>query len=169
MVEPIFSAPIFMDFILPFILVFTLVFAILQKTKLFGESTKQINAILGLVIGLILIAFPFSRDFVVLLMPFLAVSIVILLMFMMVYGFIWNHKDDPLQNKWVKVAVSVVFVLALITIVLLVGGWWDGVYNFLFERETSSQIWVNALLVVVIGAAVIAVLKGKEEDNEKDK
>ncbi len=88
MVEPIFISSYFLDYILPFVLVFTLIFAILEKTKLLGEDKKQINSLVGLVVGLILIAFPYARDIVVLLMPFLAVSAVILLVFMLLYGFI---------------------------------------------------------------------------------
>ena len=55
MVEPFFISGFFLDFVLPFILVFTLIFAILSKTKLLGEDKKQINALLGLIIGIILI------------------------------------------------------------------------------------------------------------------
>ena len=82
MSDTIFSSPIFLDIILPFLLVFTLVFAILDKSKLLGEGKKQINAIISLVVGLILIGFPFARNIVVNLIPFLVVSLVILFVFM---------------------------------------------------------------------------------------
>ena len=72
MVESVFAEPIFMEYVLPFLLVFTLVFAILDKTKLLGEEKRQINAIMSLVIGLILLAFPAPREIIVKLMPFLA-------------------------------------------------------------------------------------------------
>jgi len=70
MVEPIFIAPYFLDYILPFVLIFTLIFAILQKTKLLGEDNRNVDVLIGLVVGLTLIAFPGSRSVVVLLMPF---------------------------------------------------------------------------------------------------
>ena len=85
---PFIISPFFVNIILPFVLVFTLVFAILEKTRLLGEN-KQIDAIVGVVIGLFLISVPGPRDIVILLMPFLAVSIVILLVFMIIYGFIY--------------------------------------------------------------------------------
>ena len=49
------------SFVLPFLLVFTIVFAILEKTKIFGatkdgESKKNINAVVALVLGLLMIA-----------------------------------------------------------------------------------------------------------------
>ena len=51
MSDPFFITPIFTDFLLPFALVFTLIFAILQKTKLLGDGKKQVDAIIGLVVG----------------------------------------------------------------------------------------------------------------------
>ena len=49
------SHPIFVETILPFLLVFTLVFAVLQKSKILGDNKKQIDAIVSLVVGLLLI------------------------------------------------------------------------------------------------------------------
>jgi len=165
MAGPVFLSPIFMEYILPFTLVFTLVFAILQKTKLLGENTKQINAIIGLVIGLILIAFPFARDVVVLLMPFLAVSAVILLVFMLLYGFIWGKSNGDVLHSGVKIALGIIMGLAVVTMVLFATGWWDNIYNFLFERNNTSQIWVNVVLIVVMAGAVLAVILGKDKSS----
>ncbi len=161
MVEPIFVSGFFLDYILPFVLVFTLIFAILSKTKLLGEDKKQINAIIGLVVGLILIAFPFARNIIVQLMPFLAVSAVVLLVFMLLYGFVFGKSEDVL-NKGVKITLAIIFSLGLITVLLFATGWWDLVYNFVFGRQGSSQIWINVLLIVVLAGAVIAVIKGEK-------
>ena len=138
MVEPFFIGPMFLNYILPFVLVFTLIFAMLQKTQLFGEGKKQIDAILGLVIGLILIAFPFSRDIVVNLMPFLAVSAVLLLIFMLLIGFISGKKGDVLENVGLKVMLGVIAGLALVTVFLIVAGWWDNVWNWFFNIVNGS-------------------------------
>jgi hypothetical protein len=166
-VVPVTASPIFMDFILPFVLVFTLVFAILQKTKLLGDSTKQINAIIGLVVGLILIAFPFSRDVIVELMPFLAISLVVILVFMLGYGFIVGKKDGDVLHKGVKIALLIIFGLALITVFLFITDWWDTVYDTLFERDDIGQILVNVVLIVIISAAVLAVVLSKEKGGGK--
>jgi len=164
MVVPIFISPLFLNYILPFVLVFTLIFAILQKTQLLGEGKKQVDALIGLMVGFILIAFPFSRDIVVELMPFLAVSAVILLVFMLLYGFIMGkNKGDVLGMAWIKWVLIAIVALALITVVLMIAGWWDNVYEFVFEREASSQVWINILLFVVLAGAVIAVLLGKDK------
>lgn len=160
MVEPILVSPIFTDFILPFILVFTLVFAVLQKTQLLGDSKKQIDAIMGLVIGLILISFPFSRDVIVLLMPFLAVSLVTILVFMLIFGFVYQQKGENILDSKVKIALGIIFSIAIVLMLLFATGWWSWVKDLLFSSEGAGQIWINILLIGVIVAAIIGVLSG---------
>lgn len=165
MVEPILISPFFTSYVLPFVLVFTLVFALLQKTQLLGEGKKQINAIIGLIIGLILIAFPSARDIVVQLMPFLAVSAVILFVFMLIYGFIMGKKEDVL-HKGTKITLGIIFALAFITVLLFVSDWWGYIYDFMFNQETSAQIWINLLLFAVIIGAIIAVVVSKDKESK---
>ncbi|MBT3324280.1 hypothetical protein HN681_04580 [archaeon] len=45
----------FYDVALPFILIFTLIFAILQKIKIFGENSKNFNAIIALSMALLVV------------------------------------------------------------------------------------------------------------------
>tara|TARA_Y100000310_G_scaffold332213_1_gene407385 strand:+ start:1226 stop:1729 length:504 start_codon:yes stop_codon:yes gene_type:complete len=167
MVEPILISPFFTDYILPFVLVFTLIFAILQKTQLLGEGKKQINAILGLIIGVILLAFPFARDIIVKLMPFLAISAVVLFVFMLIYGFMMGKQDGDVLHKGVKIALGIIFALALVTALLFISGYWDPIYDLMFNRATSAQIWINVLLIVVIGGAIAAVLSTKDKGEKE--
>src|SRR3989344_6047012 len=149
MVEPFLIHPYFLDYVLPFVLVFTLIFAILQRTKLLGEDKKQVDALVGLVVGLILIAFPFARSIVVLLMPFLAVSAVLLLVFMLLYGFIMGKNDGDVLDKGWKRTFGAILALALITFFLIITGYWDSVYYYFFGSN-YRQIWANIILVVAI-------------------
>ncbi len=159
MPEPFLLHPYFIDFILPFVLVFTLIFAILQKTKLLGDDKKQIDAMAGLVVGLILIAFPYPRSIIVLLMPFLAVSAVILLVFMLLYGFIIGKKDGDVLGKWWKVAFGAILAVSLLSYLIYVAGYWNYFYDFLFSGG-YSQIWINIILIMVIVGAIVAVIRG---------
>ena len=161
MAEPIFISPYFLEYILPFLLVFVLVFAVLQKTKLLGDGKKQADAIISAVIGLIFIAFPFARNLVVNLMPFMVVSLVILLVFMLVWGFAAKKEGDIL-NKGMKIAVGIIFGLGLITAVLMLTGAWDKVYNFLFEQETGKQIWINLLIIGIMVGFIIPIVKNSK-------
>ena len=165
MVDPILISPYFLNYILPFVLVFTLIFAILQKSKLLGDDKKQINAMVGLVAGLILIASPFSRYIVVELMPFLAVSAVILFVFMLLYAFIGGKTDgDVLGSNW-KIVLNIILVVALVTTLLMITGYWDYVWDFTFGRTGGSQILVNGFMVIAIAGAIIAVIKGEDKSS----
>jgi len=164
MAAPIFISSFFMDYILPFVLVFTLVFALLQKTKILGEDKKQIDSIVALIIGIILIAFPFARNIVVELMPFLAVSVAILLVFMLLYGFVYGKTE---MQSGIKIALLIIGSLALITVILIITGAWDYLYSLMFERAEGSQIWINILLLVVIAGAIIAVVSGKSKGSSE--
>ena len=158
---PIFISPLFLDYILPFVLVFTLIFAILQKTQILGEGKKQIDAIMGLVIGLILIAFPFSRNIIVQLMPFLAVIAVVLLVFMLIYGMVFGKWD--ISHVSIKIIFGIVLAIGILIIVLIIAGWWTPIYTRLFSKTTGANIWINVLIILVLVGAVVAVLKGKKE------
>src|SRR3989344_8182827 len=81
----------------PFLLIFTLIFAILQKSKILGEEKSQIDALIALSIALIVVAFSWSTDIVISLMPFLAVCLVILLVFMLLYGFVASDNEKGLE------------------------------------------------------------------------
>ena len=159
MPEPFLISPYFLDYVLPFVLVFTVIFAVLQKTKLLGDEVKQINAIIGLVVGLFLIAFPGPRSIIVLMMPFLAVALVILLVFMLLYGFIVSKKDGDVLGKWWKVAFGALLTIGLISFLLVITGY----DNFLFNAG-GGQVWINLLLVIIIVGAIIAVVRGEKSD-----
>ncbi len=153
----------FLEYLLPFALVFTLIFAILQKSKLLGEGKKQIDAIIGLVVGLILIAYAPARLIVVQLQVFLAVFASILLVFMLLMAFINQKKEGEILGKWFKYALYAILVIALIITLIVITGYWDFVTGYLFDSSTGGQIWVNGLIIVVIIGALIAVLWDKGE------
>ncbi len=158
MVETIFSNPWFIELILPFLLVFTLIFAILEKSKLLGDDKKQVNAIISLVIGLILVAFPFARNIVVYLIPFLAVCIVILFVFMLLFGFIFATKDGSVFGKGLKITFGVLFGLAVLVAVSWVTGGWDLIYSFVMERNMGQTILINLFILAIIGGAIAVVM-----------
>jgi hypothetical protein len=155
---PILISPFFIDYILPLVLVFTLIFAILQKTEVLGTGKKQIDSIVALVIGLMLIAFPFARKIVVEIMPFLAVCVAILLVFMLLYGFVYQGKVD--LHRYLKWTFMTIIGIALIIVLVYITGSWNFVYELLFGGEGRMQIWINVLILVIIAGAIIAVIKG---------
>lgn len=154
-VETIFTSPLLTQIIFPFLLVFVLVFAILDKTKILGEGKRQINAIISLVIGLIFISFSRAVGIVVNLMPFLAVVLVIILVFYLMLGFVFNEKEGLNVPKGIKIAGGIVVLVALIIAILVVSDYWD---RFLELFTGGGTLVSTIILLVVIGAALAIVL-----------
>ena len=86
---------IFTRFALPFLLMFFVVFAVLEKTKLFGEDKKQLNALIAFVIGLIFVSAVYPTLVVSNLILFLTVALIVvfvalLLSLILIYNFLIN-------------------------------------------------------------------------------
>lgn len=156
----ILSHSFFTDLVLPFLLVFTLIFAILEKTGVLGEDKQQINAIIGFVVGLGILAFPSARDLIVQLMPVLAVIAVVILIFMMLYGFVGGDLGD---ESWIKYTFGGLIGAALIISLLVFTNLWDFILGGL-GTEQGMTIASNIFFVVVIIAAIIVVIKGGGEE-----
>ena len=160
----IFDNPFFTEMLLPFLLVFVVVFAILQKSKILGEGKAQIDAIVGLVIGLILIGVPGPRDIIVGIMPWLAVGVAVILVFLILYGFVAGDLSSA--PDWMKITFGILAGLFTIGIVLYISGIGANIIDW-FSRSGSSDIWVNVVMVLlIIGAMAVAIVSGKKKKDE---
>ena len=169
-IETILSSIFAVRIVYPFLLVFTLVFAILQKSKILGEEKSQADALIALSIALIVVAFSWSTDIIINLMPFLAVSLVILLVFMLLYGFVASDSDKGLVlSKGIKRSILGLVIISLVIAVLVVSGQWDFIYRSLFVDYNGNSWLSNIILLLIIGGAVVAVVgptvKKKSKDN----
>lgn len=166
MAPTIFSSQIFMQVVLPFLLVFTIIFAILQRTKILGEGKARIDAITSLVIALIVVAYGYATDIIVTLMPFLAVSAIIILVFMILYGFIASGEKGVDFSKF-KIPFGVIIGIAIIAAVLISTGYWNTVVGW-FTGNNSNALVTNIIFIaIIIGAIAIVVGKGKDKKREE--
>lgn len=150
------SHPIFVETILPFLLVFTIVFAILQKSKILGDGKKQIDAIVALVVGLLVISFGQATGLIIQLIPFLAVSLVVLLVFMILVGSFRRGGEDLLPPGF-KTFLMIAVLIAVVIAVVWITNFWQFIVDFFFVYESSS-LFANITFVVIIVAAVAAVI-----------
>lgn len=160
MANTIFNTPLFNEIIFPFLLVFVLVFAILDKTKILGEGKRQINAIVSLVIALIFVSFTNAVGIVVKLMPFLAVVLVIILVFYLMMGFVWNEKEGFNVPRGVKIAGAIIVFIALIIAVLIVTDYWSRIVDILTNGGTLTSTIV--MIVIIAVALAIVLFSGKK-------
>ena len=167
MAENFWEYPIIRDFLLPFLLVFVLIFAILEKSKLLGEGKKQINAIIALVAGLMLISFSNYVDVIKNLIPFFSVVLVILFVFLLLYGFVYGNKTGDPLDKNMKMILGILISIAVAVAVLYYTGSWDKLKDW-FTSE--NKYFLNIAFIVIIIAAVIAVLfGGSDKKSNEDK
>lgn len=158
----ILSSPIFVETILPFLLVFTIVFAVLQKSKLFGDGKKQIDAIVALVAGILIVSFAGATGVILQMTVFLAVSLVVILVLLILLGAFAKEGefwgDKGMFPNALKYVAMVVVILAVIIAAVYVTGFWEYLYDWVYVGGTSSSTFINVLFFVIIAGAVTAVL-----------
>lgn len=156
----IFASAFFTEMLLPFLLIFVLVFAILQKSKILGEGKAQIDALISLVIGLIVIVFPGPRDIIVNIMPWLGVGIAVILVFLILYGFVAGDLSGDSVPQWMKVTFGILAGMFTIGVVIYVTGLWGWIEGW-FDAA-NSDIWMSiVMLLIIAGAITVAVVSGK--------
>ena len=157
----IFTSSFFTEMLLPFLLVFVVVFAILQKSKILGDEKTQIDAIVALVIGLLLIGVPGPRDIIVGIMPWMAVAIAVILTFLILYGFVAGDLSNT--PNWMKIIFGILAGLFTLVVVLYISGLGKIVLGW-FSLSGSGDIWMSVLMVVlVIGTMAVAIWGGKKK------
>jgi len=161
----IFDNTIFTEMLLPFLLVFVIMFAILQKSKILGEAKAQIDAMVALVIGLLLIGVKQPREIIVQLMPWMAVGVAVILVFLILYGFVAG--DLTKAPDWMRITFGILAGLFTIGVVLYVTGLGKIMGGWLSD-EGMSSFWSSAIMIaLIIGAMAVAIFSGKK-DKGKD-
>jgi hypothetical protein len=157
----ILQAPILVDFLYPFLLIFFLLFAILEKTNIFGEGKKQINALISLVIALIFVSAVFPKIIVGNLMLFLSVGLVVVFVALMLWGFVSGKGEfTGGMNKFWAWIIGIAIVFAILWASGL-GGSLVEIFDWLFGSSWSGVLWTNILMVALIAGAIAVVLVKK--------
>lgn len=160
-IDTIFQSDVATNFFYPFILIFVLVFAILEKSKVLGEG-KQKNAMISLVIALIFVSAVFPKVILSNLILFLSLSLVVVFVLMLLWGFVASDKDGFKLDDNLRKGL-----MALIGIAVVIGVFWAfGVgqifWDWLFNSGWSDTFWTNLIFVVLISAAIAVVLRAKK-------
>ncbi len=164
MAETILSNWIFKDILLPFLLIFFIIFAVLEKTKLFGEGKKQINALTSFVISLIFVgAFSYTNVLNNLTL-FLTITIVCVFVILLIWGFIWGDEKGFKPEGWMKWILVITAGIAFTWAVIWANGWSDRVFGvFSGNGELGQTIITNGIFLLVIGVALALVLYEKKK------
>lgn len=143
----LFTDPFFTQVILPFLLIFVVVFAILRKTQILGDN-KSVDITVALVISFIFVGVPSAVGITLNIIPVVAVMIVIILCFLLLFGFA-GFKLPP--NKGLKITLGIILGIALIATIV----WATGVQLPKITPEVLNYIIIFSLIIGA-GAAIIA-------------
>lgn len=169
MAQIILMHPLVQEIILPFLLVFVIVFAILQKTKVLGDGKKQIDSLVALAIALIVISFGNATGIIVALIPFLAVSAVTILVFMILYGMTFQGDKKFTLNKGIMGVIGALVAAGVVITLLIATGSWDYLTNYFFSSESEGSSFItNAIFIVVLIAALAFAVFGGGKSDKKD-
>lgn len=157
--ETILQNWIFTKFILPFLLIFFIAFGILEKTKVFGDDKKQLNALISFVIGLIFVGAVFPKLVVSNLILFFTVAIVVLFIALLLWGFA-SGQPLKLENKALKIVIGIAVLVTVVIALLWALGVEGSAFDFLFRQSWSTNFWTNAAFIVVIVIALVLVVRG---------
>jgi hypothetical protein len=158
----ILQAPLLTDFLYPLLLVFFVTFAILEKTNIFGEGKKQLNAAVSLVISLIFVGAVFPKIIVANLVQFMSVGLVVIFVGLLLWGFVSGEGKFPQKMTgamgWI-IGIAVFFAVLWATgvgspIVVAL----QKLVRFLFDSNWSGSFWTNFIFVLVVAVAIAAVL-----------
>jgi len=133
---------------LVFILIFTIVFAILQKTKLLGDGKKQTDSLVALAIALLVISVGYAMDIITKMVPFLAVGLVIILCFLLLFG-IFGKKEIDFSSNVMNFFGVLAFLAVLIAAMYFTDSF-SKIQNFF---SGNSGWFANGLIILVVVAA----------------
>lgn len=162
------------DVMLPFLLIFVIVYAILQKTKILGEGRKNLNVIIAVVVGLLVVIphvtgrFPADSDPVLIIndalpqVSIVLVAVVFLLILIGVFG-----------QDYVFLGVSMpgwIALVSFITILLIFGGsagWWDAGFGTTLENFFGTEGVAIFIMLVVFGLIIAWITSDSKEREDR--
>lgn len=101
------------EVLLPFLLVFTLSFGVLQKSKILGETGKQLNTIVSFVIALLFVRNQTLVSLINRFLPNVSIFMIIILMFLLLVG-IFVGKE---HSGWTGNLLGLAFIVSLVFII----------------------------------------------------
>ena len=155
------------QFILPFLLVWFIAFALLEKTKIFGDDKKQLNALTAAVLGAIFVGAVFPKMMVTNLILFFTVAIVVVFVGLLLWGFVSGGEfgKDFLSHTGLKWTAGVLVLVSVILAVVWAGGVDTlGVFDLIFRQSWSQNFWTNVAFIVVVAAAIAWAYKGSKPE-----
>ena len=162
------------DVLLPFLLIFVIVYAVLQKTKILGEAKKNLNVVVAVIVGLLVVIphvtgrFPANADPVVIIndaLPQISIVLVAVIFLMILIGvfgqdYVFLGVTMP---GWITLA-------SLIVIVLIFGGaagWWESGFGQTLENFFGTEGVAIFIMLLTFGIIIAWITSDSKEREER--
>ena len=156
--------------LLIFLLIFVIFFAVLQKTRILGEGKKNLNTIVALVVGALVIVphmlgrYPANSDPVEIIktalpqVSLIAVAVIFLLILLGLFG-----QEQVFLGLAMPGWITLFCILAVVIIFGGAAGWWDAGVNEFLENVFGADILAVTLMLIVFGIIIAWVTsEGKD-------
>lgn len=151
----------FYDYVLPFLLVFGIFFAILEKTKVLGDSAKNINAVIAGAVGLLVIV---RTDIVRIINDFLprvSLILIVILMMLVLIALLAGREYAGIQKSLLGFGMIVVVIAVLLA---LAPEGWD---TARWITSTDKQRIIELLIFGGIIWLVVQMITKKDETKKE--
>lgn len=148
----------FYDVLLPFILVFTIIFAVLQKVKIFGRESKNINVVVAILIAFFTIRAQPVIALINQFLPKVSAMVLILMMFLLILGVFGTSAEG--WTGWP-------FFLAVLGSIIGVG--WSVYTSIPGISSSSLPTWLRFSstdkgLLLLVGIVLIIIVMFKDDN-----
>lgn len=146
------------DYVLPFLLTFTLVFAVLEKLAILGRDKTNINLVVSMIIGLILVAQPEVTFIINNFIPKVSLFIIVVLMFLIALGTFGGKTEMSGYTMFIALIVSIVAIIwALYPGSIMNMPTW-------FRPDEREKAWIILIATIVL---VVSFVKGSKNPNNE--
>ena len=159
------------DVLLPFLLIFTIFYAILHKSNVLGAEKKNMNVVVSLVVGLMVViphvldTYPPGADIVEIMnsaIPHVSIVVIGVVMMLILIGLFGG------EAKWMGSSVSGwIAILSFALIIFIFGAsadWWSG-GNWL-DDLFGSDAMALIIIILVFGVLVWFITSGDKDDSK---
>ena len=145
---------------LPFLLIFAIIFAILEKTKILGADKSNINAIVAVVVGLLVIVQTGIVEIINTFLPRISLIIVVILMGLLIIAMLAGKEFTGLKEG----ALGFGIIVTIIAVILALTGT-PGSAAWLTPADRDALLRIGIPLLIFLGV-IWFVMKGPSRSNE---
>ena len=160
--------------VLVFLLVFVIVYAIMQKTRILGESKKNLNTVVAIIVGLLVVIphvtgrFPPNADPVLIIgdaLPSISIVLVAIIFLLIMIG-VFGQEQVFLgvsMPGWIAF-----FSFAVIVIVFGgAAGWWSGYLGSTMEQFLGTESIAVVIMLLVFGIMIAWITSDSKDAEER--